>query len=155
MSKWAYGHMGICEKIWPSGVSPKKASKIQLRDVDLRSVRPSVKKLWPTTFFAWKMPCILHYNAKKIRNTISRQVRDLVQKAKWSEIFRRSRIQALPTILNNLWQSEKVLCPVCPLHPICPVYPVHPVCLVNHVCSTTGFQLIHCLKVGHLLGLHS
>ena len=91
----AYGHMGICEKIWSSGVSPKKASKMELRDVDLRSVGPSVQKLWPTTFFAKKMPCILHYNAKKIRDTISRLVRDLAQKAKWSEIFRRSRIQHL------------------------------------------------------------
>ena len=69
-----YGHMGICEKIWSSGVSPKKASKMELRDVNLRSVGPSVQKLWPTTFFAKKMPCILHCNAKKIRDTISSQV---------------------------------------------------------------------------------
>ena len=66
--------MGICEKIWSSGVSPKKASKMELRDVDLRSVGPSVQKLWPTTFFAKKMPCILHGAAKKIRDTISSQV---------------------------------------------------------------------------------
>ena len=66
--------MGICEKIWSSGVSRKKASKMELRDVDLRSVGPSVQKLWPTTFFAKKMPCILHCNAKKIRDTISSQV---------------------------------------------------------------------------------
>ena len=39
------------------------------------------------------MQWIIHYNAKKIRNTISRQVRDLAQKAKWSKIFRRKRIQ--------------------------------------------------------------
>ena len=71
--------MGICEKIWSSGVSPKKASKMELRDVDLRSVGPSVQKLWPTTFFAKKMPCILHGAAKKIRNTISRQVSGLAQ----------------------------------------------------------------------------
>ena len=71
---WAYGHMGICEKIWSSGVSPKRASKMQLRNVNLRSVGPSVQKLWPTTFFAKKMPCILHCNAKKIRDTISSQV---------------------------------------------------------------------------------
>ena len=69
-----YDHMGICEKTWSSGVSPKKASKMELRDVDLRSVGPSVQKLWPTTFFAKKMPCILHCNAKKIRDTISSQV---------------------------------------------------------------------------------
>ncbi len=68
------GHMGICEKIWSSGVSPKKASKMELRNVNLRSVGPSVQKLWPTTFFAKKMPCILHCNAKKISNTISSQV---------------------------------------------------------------------------------
>ena len=62
---WAYGHMGICEKIWSSGVSPKRPSKMQLRNVNLRSVGPSVQKLWPTTFFAKKMPCILHGVAKK------------------------------------------------------------------------------------------
>ena len=45
--------------------------------------------------FQKKMPCILHYNAKKIRDTISRLVRDLAQKAKSSEILRRSRIQHL------------------------------------------------------------
>ena len=66
--------MGICEKIWSSGVSPKKASKMELRDVNLRSVGPSVQKLWPTTFFAKKMPCILHGAAIKIRDTISSQV---------------------------------------------------------------------------------
>ena len=66
--------MGICEKIWSSGVSPKRPSKMQLRNVNLRSVGPSVQKLWPTTFFAKKMPCILHGAAKKIRYTISSQV---------------------------------------------------------------------------------
>ena len=71
--------MGICEKIWSSGVSPKKASKMELRDVDLRSVGPSVQKLWPTTFFAKKMPCILHGAAIKIRDTISSQVSGLAQ----------------------------------------------------------------------------
>ena len=71
--------MGIFEKIWSSGVSPKKASKMQLRNVDLRSVGPSVQKLWPTIFFARKMPCIVHGTAKKIRNTISRQVSGLAQ----------------------------------------------------------------------------
>merc|ERR1712130_487281 len=96
--------------IWSSGVSPKRASKMQLRNVDLRSVGPSVKKLWPTTFFARKMPCILHCNEKKIRTSISRLDRGLVQKAKWSEIFRRSRIQAVPTIWNNLCQSVLVYC---------------------------------------------
>ena len=103
-----YGHMGIWAyvKKWSSGVSPKRASKMQLRNVDLRSVGPSVQKLWPTTFFARKMPCILHCNEKKIRISTSRLDRGLVQKAKWSEIFRRSRIQAVPTISNNL-------CPKC------------------------------------------
>ena len=37
--------------------------------------------------------------------SISRLDRGLVQKAKWSEIFRRSRIQAVPTISNNLCPS--------------------------------------------------
>ena len=72
MPIWAYGHM---QKIWSSRVSPKRALKMELRDVDLRSVGPSVQKLWPTTFFAKKMPCILHCNAKKISNTISGQER--------------------------------------------------------------------------------
>ena len=43
-----YGHMGIwayVKKIWSSGVSPKKASKMQLRDVVLRSVGHSSQKL--------------------------------------------------------------------------------------------------------------
>ena len=71
---WAYGHMGICEKIWSSGVSPKRPSKMQLRNVNLRSVGPSVQKLWPTTFFAKKMPCILHGAEKKIRDVFSSQV---------------------------------------------------------------------------------
>ena len=54
-TKYAHnGHMGICEKIWSSGVSPKRASKMRLRDVDLRSVGPSVQKLGPKTFFAKK-----------------------------------------------------------------------------------------------------
>ena len=51
---------------------------MQLRDVDLRSVGHSSQKLWPKTF-SEKMPCILHYNAKKIRGTISRQVSDRAQ----------------------------------------------------------------------------
>merc|ERR1712052_9792 len=71
---WAYGHMGICKKIWSSGVSPKRPSKMQLRNVNLRSVGPSVQKLWPTTFFAKKMPCILHGAGKKISNVFSSQV---------------------------------------------------------------------------------
>ena len=33
MGIWVY-----VKKIWSSGVSPKKASKMELRDVDLRSV---------------------------------------------------------------------------------------------------------------------
>ena len=65
---FAYGHMGISEKIGSSGVSPKKASKMELRDVDLRSVGHSVQKLWPTTFFAKKIPCIVHGAAKKKRH---------------------------------------------------------------------------------------
>ena len=58
---WAYGHMGICEKIWSSGVSPKRPSKMQLRNVNLRSVGK-------------KMPCILHGVTKKIRDVFSSQV---------------------------------------------------------------------------------
>ena len=36
--------------------------------------------------FSEKMPCIFHYNAKKIRDTISRLVRDLAQKAKYAHM---------------------------------------------------------------------
>ena len=100
--------MGIFEKIWSSGVSPKKASKMELRDVDLRSVGPSVQKLWPITFFAKKMPCILHYNTKKISNTISRQVRDLTQKAKVPKILWRTQIQPVQVKGSNFDQSESV-----------------------------------------------
>ena len=39
----------------------------------------SVQKIWPTAFFAKKMPCILHGAAKKIRDTISSQVSGLAQ----------------------------------------------------------------------------
>ena len=50
MGIWAYGHMGIwayAKKIWPNGVSPKRESKIQLRDVNQRSLGHSNQKLWP------------------------------------------------------------------------------------------------------------
>ncbi len=88
-----YGTQAYAKKIWSSGVSPKKASQMQLIDVVLRSVGHSSQKLWQKTFFSEKMPCILPYNAKKISNTISSLVRNLAQKAKWSKIFRRKRIQ--------------------------------------------------------------
>ena len=45
-----YGHMGIwayAKKLWPNGVSPKRESKMQLRDVNLRSLGHSNQKLWP------------------------------------------------------------------------------------------------------------
>ena len=57
-----------------------------------------------------KTPCILPYKAQNIRSMFSRLVRDLVQKAKWSEIFGRKRIQAVPTISNNLWESVILYC---------------------------------------------
>ena len=116
---------------------------MQLRDVDLRSIGHSSQKLWPKTFFGKKclVFCLINYKAKykaynimlkKIRNTISRLVRDLVQKAKWSKIFRRKRIQALPTISNNLWQSdwvysrasEKLTCHVLKYHLVLQLPPV-------------------------------
>ena len=51
---WAYA-----KKIWPSGVSPKRASKMQLlRDVVLRSIGHSIQKLWPKTIFLKKMPLL-------------------------------------------------------------------------------------------------
>ena len=46
MGIWAYGHMGICKKNLTSGVSLKRASKMQHRDVDLRSLGHSSQKLW-------------------------------------------------------------------------------------------------------------
>ena len=49
--QYAFGHMGICEKIWSSGVSPKRESKIQLRDVIQRSLGHSNQKLWPKVDF--------------------------------------------------------------------------------------------------------
>ena len=51
-------------------------------------------------------PLRKHQKCNKIWTSFSRLDRGLVQKAKWSEIFRRSRIQAVPTISNNL-------CPKC------------------------------------------
>ena len=74
MGIWAYA-----KKMWSNGISPKRASKMWLRDVDLRSVVASVQKLWSKAFFTKEMPCILHYNTKKISNTISIQVSDLAQ----------------------------------------------------------------------------
>ena len=79
MGIWAY-----VKKIWSSGVSPKKASIMQLRDVDLRSVGHSSKKLWPKTFFGKKF---LVFCLIKIGGMFSRLVRDLAQKAKWSNIL--------------------------------------------------------------------
>ena len=51
---WAYRHIGIwayAKKIWPNGVSPKRESKIQLRDVIHRSLGHSNQKLWPKVDF--------------------------------------------------------------------------------------------------------
>ena len=45
MPIWAYGHMR--KKIWPRWVSPKRASKMQLRHTDLKSVGHSSQKFWP------------------------------------------------------------------------------------------------------------
>ena len=45
-----YGHLGIwayAKKIWPNGASPKRESKMQLRDVNQRSLGHSNQKLWP------------------------------------------------------------------------------------------------------------
>ena len=46
MGIWAYA-----KKIWPNGVSPKRESKIQLRDVIQRSLGHSNQKLWPKVDF--------------------------------------------------------------------------------------------------------
>ena len=51
-------NMGICKKIWPNGLSLRRVSKMQLRDVDLRSIGHSIEKLWPKTFF-WE--CVQHH----------------------------------------------------------------------------------------------
>ena len=58
MGIWAYA-----KKIRPNGVSPKRASKMKLRDVDLRSVGHSIQKLWPKTFFSPKK-CLVFYLIK-------------------------------------------------------------------------------------------
>ena len=39
------------KKIWPNGVSPKRESKIQLRDAIQRSLGHSNQKLWPKVDF--------------------------------------------------------------------------------------------------------
>ena len=67
---WAYA-----KKIWPNGLSLRRVSKMQLRDVDLRSIGHSIEKLWPKKF-SKKIFCILPYKTKNIRSTISWQVRD-------------------------------------------------------------------------------
>ena len=43
---------------WPSGVSLKRASKMQLRNVDLRYVGHSIQKLWTKMDFGTFSPCI-------------------------------------------------------------------------------------------------
>ena len=68
MGIWAYGHMRKNMAKW--GI-PEKSIKNVAQIPHLRSVGPSSQKLEPTTFFAKKMPCILHCNAKKLSNTIS------------------------------------------------------------------------------------
>ena len=60
MGIWAYA-----KKIWPSGVSPKRASEMQLRDLDLRSVGHSIQKLWQKN--KQKKPCIYLMMPKKNR----------------------------------------------------------------------------------------
>ena len=71
--------MGIWAYVKKYGQVGYPLRKHQKWNVDLRSVGPSVQKLWPTTFFAKKMPCILHGAEKKIRYTISSQVSGLAQ----------------------------------------------------------------------------
>ena len=51
---FTYAHMGIWAYAKKSGVSPKKASQMQLIDVVLRSVGHSSQKLWQKTFFFGK-----------------------------------------------------------------------------------------------------
>ena len=85
------GHMGIwayVKKIWSSGVSSKKASRMQPRDVDLRSVGHSGQKLWPKLICASIFPCILHCEPKKISNIVSGPFSDLAQKAKLSKMVK-------------------------------------------------------------------
>ena len=64
MGIWTYA-----KKIWPNGVSLKRASKMQLRDIDLRSI----EKLWPKTFF-YKINVILHYFIGQNRGDLLREV---------------------------------------------------------------------------------
>ena len=59
MGIWPYGHMAICKKIWPNGVSPKRESKMPLSDVNQRSLGHSNQKLWPKVDFGetwWNSP---------------------------------------------------------------------------------------------------
>ena len=78
---------------------------MQLRDVDLRSVGHSSQKLWPKTFFGIKMPCILHYNAKKITNS-SKSLR-FWKTQLFSQIIDQKEQKKQPV---EVWRSNLVLC---------------------------------------------
>ena len=97
--------MGICRKSMAKwGILEKNIKNAaQRRWPQVRRTLHS--KVMAKNFFSEKN-CLVFYiiTLKKIRNTISRLVRDLVQKAKLSEILWRSRIQAVPTI-SNLCQN--------------------------------------------------
>ena len=49
-----------------------------------------------------------HYKVENIRSTISRQIRDLAEKAKWPKILWKSRIQAVPAFRNNFCKKYTV-----------------------------------------------
>ena len=48
------------------------------------------------------IPCILHYEPKKIRSTISRHFSNITKKAKWPEMAKLARIQLVPVMGSNL-----------------------------------------------------
>ena len=64
MGIWAYA-----KKIWPSGVSSKRASKMQLHS----------KVIAQNLFSPQKKPCILPYKGENINSMFSRLVIDLTQ----------------------------------------------------------------------------
>ena len=59
--QYAYicAYMHIYVPNMAKGGIPEKSMKMQLRDVDLRSLGPSIQKLEPNNFFTDKIPCIL------------------------------------------------------------------------------------------------
>ena len=70
---WLFGK--VCQTL-PSGVSLKRALKMQLRNVDLRYVGTSIQKLWPKMDFV-NFPLVYPLSTKKCRQTVIFQDKNL------------------------------------------------------------------------------